>query len=367
VIESVKKALLAPLHEALTTERPASEAVLSRRKSSELSNYQAVKKHVLQARKSSFTTAALDSGDELRVAALLERAPDVVGWVYNHRSGVGYSIEYDWQGYQSRYFPDFIARAKFGEVFHNFIIEVKGRLDDRDKVKARRGRRYCELLTEYDSEPWHYLLLLENASEERDDISWWETRSSPEIFHVLKRHETLPLVPKGGSRPPRTAALEVLDSVAEKEQFQSALPVFDLAVAAGSLGSSQTPEPVGWARVQLSRPIDRRMFLARVAGQSMEDGISDGTWCAFRMYPNGAPPSPTALDGKRVIVQLRDDTDPDTGGRYTLKRWRVAQLAPDGTVAQIELRPDNPTYRAKQYSAKDGDLRAVAEFIEVVG
>ena len=63
--------------------------------------------------------------------------PDVVGWVYNHRSGVGYSIEYDWQGYQSRYFPDFIARAKTGEVFHNFIIEVKGRMDERDRAKAR--------------------------------------------------------------------------------------------------------------------------------------------------------------------------------------------------------------------------------------
>ena len=75
------------------------------------------------------------------MAVLLEESRDVIGWVYNHRSGVGYSIQYDWQGYTAHYFPDFIVRARIGEVFHNFIIEVKGRLDDRDKAKAQRGRR----------------------------------------------------------------------------------------------------------------------------------------------------------------------------------------------------------------------------------
>ena len=222
------------------------------------------------------------------------------------------------------------------------------------------------MLTEYDSEPWHYLLLIENPSEERDDITWWEKASSPEILHVQKRHEGLPLVPKGGSAPPRATPFEVVDSVPDKEKFQSALPVFDLAVAAGAFGSSQSPEPTGWARVQPSRPLDRRMFLARVVGQSMEDGISSGSWCVFRMYPAGTAPSPTALDGKRVIVQLREGTDPDTGGQYTLKRWRVVQLGADGSVMQVELRPDNPGYKSMRYSAKDGDLRAVAEFVEVV-
>lgn len=49
------------------------------------------------------------------------------------------------------------------------------------------------MLTEFDEEPWHYLLLNENASEGREDIKWWEQRSSAEIAHVLKHHEGLPL------------------------------------------------------------------------------------------------------------------------------------------------------------------------------
>lgn len=368
VTEPVRKALLPILHEALSAERPSAEAMMSNRRAKDLGNYQALKRHVLtDLKKSTFTSAAFDSDDERQVAALLERASDVVGWLYNHRSGVGYSIEYDWQGYTSRYFPDFIVRAKFGEVFHNFIIEVKGRLDERDRAKARRGRRYCELLTEFDVEPWHYLLLIENKPEDRADISWWEGRSSWEIAHLLRHHESLPFLPKGGSQAPPSLGLTVLPDVADGEKFHSAVPVYDLAVAAGGFTDAQSPKPTGWAKVHTGRHLDKHTFVARVVGHSMESGIPDGSWGLFRMWTAGATPSPTALDGKRVVVQLRDETDPDTGGQYTLKRWKVTKLGAEMEVLEVELRPDNPAFKSKRFSARDGDIRAVAEFLEVVG
>lgn len=368
VVDPVRKVLLPALHEAITAERSVAKPVMARRRSSELRSYQALKRNLLQnVRRSTFTSAALDSKDELRVAALLDRAPDVIGWLYNHRSGVGYFIEYAWKGHTSRYYPDFVVRAKLGEVIHNFIIEVKGRMDDRDKAKARRGREYCELLTDYDNEPWHYVLLVENASEERTDITWWEQRSSVEILHVMKRHEGLPLIPKGGSRPAKALPFEILDSMSASEQYQSALPVYDLAVAAGAFGKSQSPERLGWARVQASRLLDQRMFVARVVGESMEDGIPAGSWCLFRQYASGSAPSSSALDGRRVVVQLHEETDPDTGGQYTLKRWIVSKRGTDGATMEVELRPDNPKFKARRYSAKDGDIRVVAEFLEVVG
>jgi hypothetical protein len=340
---------------------------MARKRSSELRSYQALKRNLLEnLRRSTFTSAALDSKDELRVAALLDRASDVVGWLYNHRSGVGYFIEYAWKGHTSRYYPDFVVRARLGEVVHNFIIEVKGRMDERDKAKARRGREYCELLTDYDNEPWHYVLLIENASEERADITWWEQRSSVAILHLMKRHESLPLIPKGGSRPPKGLPFEVLESVPASEQYQSALPVYDLAVAAGAFGNSQAPERLGWARIQAARLLDQRMFVARVVGESMEDGIPAGSWCLFRQYPAGSAPSSSALDGRRVVVQLHEEADPDTGGQYTLKRWIVSKRSADGGTIEVELRPDNPKFKARCYSATDGDIRVVAEFLEVV-
>ena len=68
-----------------------------------------------------------------------------------------------------------------------------------------------------------------------------------------------------------------------------------------------------------------------------------------------------------MIVQLRDENDPETGGRYTFKRWRVTKFGPEGAVEEVELRADNPTYPARRFTAKDGDLRVVAEFVETVG
>lgn len=185
---------------------------------------------------------------------------------------------------------------------------------------------------------------------------------------MLKRHESLPLYPETkGSNAPPPPSVRVLPSVPERDQFHTAVPVYDLAVAAGSFGEAQAPESMGWMHVTPSHQVDKRMFVARVVGHSMEDAIPDGSWGLFRMFAAGTAPAPIALDGKRVIVQLRDHDDPETGGRYTLKRWRVTKHTAAGGVEQIELKPDNPGFVAKKYSAKDGDIRVVAEFLEVVG
>ena len=367
VIQAVKAALMPPLQTAISAERPAEETNLVTRRTVDLGSYQAVRRHVLQApRKSAFTCAAMDSNEERRVALLLDGAVDVTGWVYNHRQGVGYSITYEWHGYTSHYFPDFIARARLGAMFHNFIIEVKGRLDDRDKKKAVAARRYCELLTEHDKEPWHYVLLIENDPGGRSDVTWWEQRSVQELGQLLRHHESLPLYPD--DQPLFTSAtFTIVPSVPAEDQYQRALPVFDLAVAAGAFSASQSPEPLGWAQVTAKQErFDRRMFVARVVGESMEPGVPDGSWAIFRAFPAGTAPPPIALDGRRVIVELRDEEDPETGGQYTFKRWHVTKLSPEGHVEEIELRPDNRDYKARKLRPEDGEVRAVAELLEVV-
>ncbi len=369
VIAAVKRALLQPLQEAITAERRASEAQMSERHAEELEGFQALKKHVFDGpTKSCFERAALENADEEAVARLLDDAKDVTGWVYNHRSGVGYFIEYDWQGLVSHYYPDFIARARIGEVFHNFIIEVKGRFDDRDRAKAACGQRYCELLTEHDREPWHYLLLLENEPVAREDIKWWGQQSRKEIGDLLKHLEGLPLLPDmdplaGHSR----SKLDIVASVPADQKFREAVPVHDLAAAAGGFSPSQAPEIVGWARIHAQRILDRRMFVAKVVGRSMETAIPDGCWALFRLFPDGVAPDAMALDGRRVVVQLRDATDPDTGGSYTLKRWRVTATEPGGGAKEIELSPDNPGFKPIRMRREDGETRVIAEFLEVVG
>lgn len=363
VIDAVRTALRPALARSLDDGRRTAAPQVSQRRTSELANFVARKQFVLDdVVKSNFIRAAMDNTDEYRVAKLLEAAPDVVSWVYNHRSGVKYAIAYDWMGLPVRYFPDFVVRVQLGAVVHNVIIEVKGRLDDRDKEKARQGRRHAEVLTDVDEEPWHYLLLIENKGLGRQDIGNWAEQADRSLRRVLARHEDLPLIPGIGTKPPPV----VVEAVAPHEEYQTAVPVHDLAAPAGTFGEQQSPTSVGWMRVEVGRQLTSDMFVAKVLGHSMEPGIPDGSWCLFRAFSTGAPP-PMALDGRRVVAELRDSSDPDTGGAYTLKRWRVAGRSIGGEVTTVTLSPDNPAHKALHLTPADGDLRVVAEFLEVVG
>lgn len=71
-------------------------------------------------------------------------------------------------------------------------------------------------------------------------------------------------------------------------------------------------------------------------------------------------------DGKRILVQVRAGTDPEAGGQYTLKRWKVSKLSEDGGAEEIELQPDNSSHKPIKFSAASGDVRPVAEFVSVV-
>ncbi len=361
--EAVRNALRQPIHDAIQASLRATKADIEERLASRISGYQALKRGVLEhLKKSPFQRLAGTNPEEQRLAVLLEDSRDVVGWVFNHRHGVGYSIPYDWQGHTAYYFPDFVVRARFGEVFHNVIIEVKGRLDDKDKAKALRGRRWCEILTENDVEPWHFLMLVENAVLDRQDITWWHTRSSHAMEDLVRHHEGLPLVPE--PRAAQGGLQQVLATIGAEEQFQTALPVYDLAVKARIWGSEVDPAVVGWARVP-RRPLDTDMFVAQVVGHSMEPGIPDGAWGLFRSFPAQAPPSPTTLDGRRVVVRLPSEADPETGA-YTLKRWKVTKIGTEGKAREVVLRPDNKTLQPFVITQAD-EVRVVAEYLETVG
>jgi hypothetical protein len=124
------------------------------------------------------------------------------------------------------------------------------------------------------------------------------------------------------------------------------------------------PAVVGWARVR-RRPLDVDMFIARVVGHSMEPGIPDGAWGLFRSFPTEQP-SATALDERRVVVQLPSKFDPETGA-YTLKRWKVTKAAATGEVVEVALRPDNRALQPHVFAPADGKMRLVAEYLETVG
>jgi type III restriction enzyme len=80
-------------------------------------------------------------GFELRFAAFLEDAPDVVSFAKNYYA-VGFRLDYvKANGDLSNYIPDFIVRATDGKVW---LIETKGRQELDLPQKMARLRQWCE-------------------------------------------------------------------------------------------------------------------------------------------------------------------------------------------------------------------------------
>jgi hypothetical protein len=105
------------------------------------------------------------------------------------------------------------------------------------------------------------------------------------------------------------------------------------------------------------------MFIAQVVGKSMEPVIPDGSWCLFRAPIEGS------RQGKTVLVQLRDATDPETGQRYTVKRYESIKIA-KGDAWQherITLKPVNPSFEPIVLTGVDAsELELVAEVLQVL-
>jgi hypothetical protein len=83
-----------------------------------------------------------------------------------------------------------------------------------------------------------------------------------------------------------------------------------------------------------------------------------------------AAPVTGSRQGRTVLVQLRDATDPETGHRYTVKRYESEKLRQGDSWQHIRvtLKPINPEYRPIIIEKVEDDcLLVIAELGEVLG
>ncbi len=151
-----------------------------------------------------------------------------------------------------------------------------------------------------------------------------------------------------------------------EERYVTCVPLVPLAAAAGAFSDPQRvdEENFEWVAFETAHRLRRGMFVARAVGKSMEPTIPDGAYCLFRAPVDGT------RQGKIVLVQMRDGTDPESGQRYTVKRYE-SEKAADSTAwrhTEIRLESVNPDYEPIILTnAQDAALAVVAEFLEVLG
>ena len=168
-----------------------------------------------------------------------------------------------------------------------------------------------------------------------------------------------------GSEPTLPAGLRLVDGRSE-ERYVTCIPLVPLKAAAGAFGDPQHIEDDGfeWVAVESRHRLRPGMFVAQVVGESMEPAIAASAWCLFRTPVEGT------RQGRTVLVQLRDATDPETGQRYTVKRYRSEKTADADAWRheKIVLEPLNPDFAPIILTGTDaGELQVIAEFVEVLG
>ena len=215
------------------------------------------------------------------------------------------------------------------------VIEIPANeLDDEDAM-VRHFRRLAS-----------YLGMRDVRSRVRDDRSWFRERA-------------------GSSAQPARRLLRLV-TPPEMERYVNCVPLVPLQAAAGAFGDPHAiPDESDWEWVELDtgRSLRPGMFVAQVVGKSMEPRIPDGAYCLF------ASPVTGTRQGRTVLVQLRDAVDPDTGERFTVKRYRSEKSADEGgwRHVRIVLEPVNPEFAPIELKTDDeGSVSVVAELVEVI-
>ncbi|MFN3915664.1 MAG: DNA/RNA helicase domain-containing protein [Aquabacterium sp.] len=170
--------------------------------------------------------------------------------------------------------------------------------------------------------------------------------------------------------PPPSAKVLPLRRVSQAERAQGvpAVPVVSLKFAAGTFSDPQALEDGATEWVELPEWVKPQpgLFVAQVMGESMNKRIPNGAWCLFRANPQGT------RHGKIVVVQHRSISDPETGGSYTIKRYRSEKVMDeDGgwRHERIELVPesDGVGFEVMTVNPQDADgLAVIAEWLMVV-
>lgn len=228
---------------------------------------------------------------------------------------------------------------------------------------AESGRHALRLRTHWEDlarpEDAAYLAALERDFQERIAetgaralLASWEDSFS----HVLRVSERTAVAVDSFSR----VADRIFEKHVEKvavERFRTHLPLYTLRAAAGKFGADEEVEEEDWVRVPEGMRLSEGMFVAHVAGRSMEPRIADGSLNIFR------GPVVGSRKGKIVLAELIGVHE-----RFTVKRYssETAQTGADEWEhTRVRLEPLNPEYEAFDL-APDQIKYIVAEWIQTL-
>ncbi|MEX2588279.1 MAG: RNA-binding domain-containing protein, partial [Actinomycetota bacterium] len=250
-----------------------------------------------------------------------------------------------------------------GDGFVNWLtthlINALGRatvMRTRARIAVHEGREICRVDVARSAQPvWAKTSKQERVFFIRMNNS---SRAMPEeeVEAYLRSRAAPP-------KPPHRVQPFELVTPAEEDRYVTCVPLLSLKAAAGGFGEAQEVEPEGWVRFDSRTKFRPGMFVAQVAGRSMEPRIPDESFCLF------SGPVAGSRQGKILLVQHREIWDPDNSGTYTVKRYSSTkeQGGDSWRHTEIRLEPMNPDFEPIILEdVPDKEFQVLAEVIEVL-
>jgi len=297
-----------------------------------------------KAKKTVFNLVPYENNFELDFIKFLDSAKDIKAFAKLIHWRTDFRLEYfGVYGGLRHYYPDFVAAGTDGSYY---LMETKGLPDEDAEFKKARAEEWCLDVTELSGTKWDYLFVPQN------------------LFYkdVYKTVAELKLALAGKKEP---ALFEkIVGFIEDRLKFNEYLPVYSLEAAAGKFGGGYEAKEHGWIHVNIGRRLNRKMFVAKVVGKSMEPRIPDGSYCVFMADVVGS------RQGKVVLVQHHDISDSETGGSYTVKRYKSEKrYEKDETWfhERIILEPINRDFEPIVLKdCVEGEFKVIAELIDVL-
>lgn len=141
-------------------------------------------------------------------------------------------------------------------------------------------------------------------------------------------------------------------------EFRTHLPRYSLKAAAGAFLENAEVEALGWIEAPEDLRLSTDLFVAQIAGHSMEPVIPDGALCVFRRGVVGS------RTGRLVLAEERGAGGND---RYAVKRYRSTTSEAGKTITLESLNREYPDWELEPGLDPDDErYRILAEFIRVL-
>jgi SOS-response transcriptional repressor LexA len=145
-------------------------------------------------------------------------------------------------------------------------------------------------------------------------------------------------------------------------EFRTHLPRYSLQVAAGKFLENHEVTEQGWIEAPQDLRLGPDMFVAQIAGHSMEPMIPDGSLCVFRAGVTGS------RAGRLVLAEDRE------ANAFAVKRYKSDKVSPGEKEStdegwrheRIRLESLNPGDPSWDLDPDEEKYRILAEFVRVL-